>query len=187
MGHWEIAKEFKFDFGHRVHTQKLDPLLSLNAPCACKHLHGHEGRVRVYLRSDKLKNNMVADFKNLTFFKQFLDNVFDHKMILDVDDPFTETLLSSIGLDLNYHYQLDHGGIWVLKRDHKEVLELMPYKYEIADGLVFTQFVPTSENLADWLLQYAQSYLSTIGVTVSRVQFCETSKSEANFYAGGLD
>jgi 6-pyruvoyltetrahydropterin/6-carboxytetrahydropterin synthase len=84
-----IAKEFKFDAGHRVYTQSLNPSLAQTSSCVCKHLHGHEFKVEVGLESESLDNKtqMVTDFKHLTFFKHILDNVFDHTFIFGKDDP----------------------------------------------------------------------------------------------------
>lgn len=89
---WEIAKSFSFCYGHRVWSQKLDPELSVNGSCKCRHYHGHEARVEVGLRASCLANGMVTDFKNLTWLKEFLDTYLDHKFIVDTNDPLYEML-----------------------------------------------------------------------------------------------
>ena len=46
---WEISKEFDFCYGHRVWSQTLNIDFSLDACLKCRHIHGHEGKVIVYL------------------------------------------------------------------------------------------------------------------------------------------
>ena len=60
---------------------------------ACRHLHGHQGKIIVFLQSNELKNGMVTDFHHLNWFKLFLDNTLDHKFIIDIHDPLFATLL----------------------------------------------------------------------------------------------
>jgi 6-pyruvoyltetrahydropterin/6-carboxytetrahydropterin synthase len=44
-----IDKSFSFCYGHRVHNQRLDTKFteSGDACLACRHLHGHEGLIKV--------------------------------------------------------------------------------------------------------------------------------------------
>ena len=93
---WEISKEFDFCYGHRVWSQSLNVEFSLDSCLMCRHLHGHQGKVIVYLKSDTLKSGMVTDFKHLNWFKKFLDDVIDHKFIIDINDPLFATLLPNI-------------------------------------------------------------------------------------------
>ena len=113
---WEISKEFDFCYGHRVWSQSLNVEFSLDSCLMCRHLHGHQGKVIVYLKSDSLKSGMVTDFKHLNWFKKFLDDVIDHKFIIDINDPLFKTLLPNIdkkdfvlkmrekNIGLQYHY-----------------------------------------------------------------------------------
>ena len=94
--HWKISKEFEFCYGHRVWSQTLNIDFSLDACLKCRHLHGHQGKVIVYLESNELNNSMVTDFKHLNWFKAFLDDVLDHKFILDINDPLFSTLVPNI-------------------------------------------------------------------------------------------
>jgi len=89
-----IDKSFSFCYGHRVHNQRLNTEFteSGNACLACRHLHGHEGLVKVFLEEDTDSTNvadtgMVTDFKHLGWFKNFLDDTLDHKFIMDLEDP----------------------------------------------------------------------------------------------------
>ena len=51
---WTIDKSFSFCYGHRVHNQRLDTNFteSGDACLACRHLHGHEGLIKVFLSGD---------------------------------------------------------------------------------------------------------------------------------------
>jgi 6-pyruvoyltetrahydropterin/6-carboxytetrahydropterin synthase len=66
---WSIDKQFDFCYGHRVWSQELNAEFSLDSCLACRHLHGHQGKIKIYLESDSLENGMVTDFKNLNWFK----------------------------------------------------------------------------------------------------------------------
>ena len=93
---WEISKQFDFDYGHRVHSQVLDDEYSLSAPCACRHLHGHRGKVIVHLDSDVLnEQGMVVDFVNLNWLKKFIDGCVDHRTVVDINDPAFFFMLNS--------------------------------------------------------------------------------------------
>lgn len=93
---WDISKSFEFDYGHRVWSQKLNSEYSLDNKLACRHLHGHRGKVIVHLTSKKLENGMVTDFKHLNFFKKFLDDNVDHKFIFDINDPMIPTIFNKL-------------------------------------------------------------------------------------------
>lgn len=186
MAHWEIAKEFHFEYGHRVWSQELDSELSLGAACACRHLHGHSGVVKVFLKGDKLIRDMVFDFKNLEFMKKFVDGVLDHKMILDIKDPYTADQLDILALKLDDFVKHQNGYLTVSpERLQIYTNSLWSHRAEIAEGLVLVDFVPTSENLCKWFHKVAQDKLTPHGITVSRVQFFETKKSESNYYKEG--
>ena len=95
---WQITKHFDFCYGHRVHTQELDAELSCNSPCKCRHLHGHQGKLEISLSANRLNNGMVTDFHHLNWVKPWIDQYFDHKMILDKKDPYLKSLLKGIGI-----------------------------------------------------------------------------------------
>ncbi len=193
-----IDKSFSFCYGHRVHNQRLDTNFtdSGNACLACRHLHGHEGLVKVFLEEivpgENIKEiGMVTDFKHLGFMKNFIDDVLDHKMILDIQDPLNGEnlvwLLDDDGkLDLNTCHQMPEGH-WI--PDLTQIVESMQRfgkvdtpenqaileKYE---GIVLVDFVPTSENIAGWLLHIvAEKVKGLPNVKVSAVEYNETPKS----------
>lgn len=176
--HWKISKEFDFCYGHRVWSQTLDKEYSLDPCLKCRHLHGHQGKVIVHLESEKLENGMVTDFKHLAWFKQFLDNVLDHKFIIDIHDPLFNILLPNINLD-----NLDsfNEGYKSVKKDFLN--NCSGELKELYDSYIIVNWVPTSENLSAWFLKITQEKMKKINVKVSQVDFLETPKSKSSFYA----
>jgi len=143
---WIIDKAFDFCYGHRVWSQKLDKTYSLDACLMCRHLHGHQGRIKIFLSSEELREGMVTDFKHLNWFKEWLDTTLDHKFIIDRNDP--------LFFDMMRHYtdekgQMDEEGFlrqpeghWIPKLERLENLpDALLEKYE---GMVIVDFVPTS-------------------------------------------
>lgn len=188
---WTIDKSFDWCYGHRVHNQSLNANFtgSEGACLACRHLHGHQGKLKVMLEGDHLENGMVTDFKHLGWMKDFIDDVLDHKMILDVNDPLLHHevpeymdpyIPSGTGEMPEYHLNLNKvvihpEGYMTPKLEY--IAHMSQAVYEKYEGLVFVTFVPTSENLAAWLLAIAQKRMAKLGVRVVSVEFWETPKS----------
>ncbi|MAC84451.1 MAG: 6-pyruvoyl tetrahydrobiopterin synthase [Arcobacter sp.] len=176
---WKISKEFDFCYGHRVWSQTLNEDLSIDTCLCCRHLHGHNGKVKVYLSSEKLEKGMVTDFKHLGWFKKFLDDTLDHKFIIDINDPLFETMLplykDKINLvshkegyktpDLNY-----------IKNEPKHI-------HEMYEGFVIVDFVPTSEEISAWLLKIVEVKMKSLNIKVSHIEFLETPKSKSVVYS----
>ena len=192
-----IDKSFSFCYGHRVHNQRLDTNFteSGDACLACRHLHGHEGLIKVFLEEETDSTNvaqtgMVTDFKHLGWFKNFLDDTLDHKFIMDLKDPLfasefpliesdDDIIMMKEGFfipDLTYIRNiLDNSELSV--PEQSAIFE----KYE---GAVFVDFVPTSENLSGWLLSVVQQKMSGLdGVRVKAVEYWETPKSHCRVEA----
>jgi 6-pyruvoyltetrahydropterin/6-carboxytetrahydropterin synthase len=76
---YSVTRELTFCYGHR--------LLEYNGKC--KHLHGHNGRAVITLAAPSLDAlGMVVDFSRLKrVVGAWIDETFDHKMILHRDDP----------------------------------------------------------------------------------------------------
>jgi 6-pyruvoyltetrahydropterin/6-carboxytetrahydropterin synthase len=146
----------------------------------CRHLHGHQGQIKIFLSSNRLEAGMVTDFKHLNWFKEWLDIAIDHKFIIDLNDP--------LNFDLASHYTNKSGKIDLAKLNYQNEgyytpkLELLPpdspqaliEKYE---GFVFVDFIPTSENLTAWIYEIVSKKMVPLGVEVSSVEFWETPKS----------
>ena len=178
MMHWKISKEFEFCYGHRVWSQTLDTEFSLDGCLKCRHLHGHQGKILVYLEAQELTNGMVTDFKHLNWFKQFLDDTLDHKFILDINDPLFSTLLPHISR--NDLIKFDEG---YLLPDLNKLKDKESHIIELYEGYVIVDFVPTSENLSAWFLKIVQNKMEKLNIKVSHVEFLETPKSKSTFYA----
>ncbi|WP_323587901.1 6-carboxytetrahydropterin synthase [Aliarcobacter butzleri] len=172
---WEISKEFDFCYGHRVWSQTLNIDFSLDACLKCRHLHGHQGKVIVYLESNELNNSMVTDFKHLNWFKAFLDDVLDHKFILDINDPLFSTLVPNIKKEDLIKFDEGYFSINLTNFKNEEL--------ELYESYVVVDFVPTSENLSAWFLKIVQKKMNGLNIKVSKIEFLETPKSKSTFYA----
>jgi len=186
---WTIDKSFDWCYGHRVWSQELNAdFTGADGAClACRHLHGHQGKLKVMLEGDELTRGMVTDFKHLGWMKTFIDDVLDHKFIMDINDPLIPHEVPELMEELHF---IDSPSILEFDRSkcitHKEeyltpyldILKHLPAPvYEKYEGMIFVDFVPTSENLSAWLLQIAKKKMAEIGVKVVAVEFWETPKS----------
>lgn len=184
MSKWVIAKEFNFCYGHRVWSQELLEDYALTTHCKCRHLHGHEGKIIVHLSGDELTNGMVVDFNNLNFVKKYIDDYLDHKFIMDINDPLiphevpiidevggVEEALEEVHIDMVHLHRIRPTLLTNLPLHLKE-------KYE---GLVFVNFVPTSENLCEWFYRVVSNKMKKININVESITFYETPKSSCVF------
>lgn len=72
----------------------------------CSLLHGYSIGVRVIFSSDALDDrNWVMDFGGLKKFKQWLDHMFDHTMLIAEDDPHLDLFQSINKLRGGYNEQ----------------------------------------------------------------------------------
>lgn len=76
---YTVTKEIYFCYGHRL----------MNYEGACRHLHGHNGKIEVELQREKLdERGMVVDFTKIRrVIKDWIDLTLDHTMLLRKDDP----------------------------------------------------------------------------------------------------
>ena len=176
---WKIAKQFDFCYGHRVWNQTLNKEYSLDNKCVCRHIHGHQGKIIVFLEGDHLQNGMVTDFKHLNWFKKFLDDVLDHKFIIDKNDPMFKFIIPHPPtLDLSW--KSFEEGYEIVDPNFFKMIESNGL-IEILEGFVVVPFVPTSENLSEWLFRIVENKMKEIGVKVESVQFYETPKSQSMY------
>jgi len=160
--------------GHRVWAQKLEhEHLSLSTECACKHLHGHSYAIKVFLGADNLDNSaMVTDFKNLNFMKQFVDDVLDHKFMIDINDPHLE-MITAIPYE-NPWDVVNFTNLGTFKPHEDEETQLH------RNSFVLVNFVPTSENICKYLFEYAQETIGDVA-KVTAVELWETKKSHCRY------
>lgn len=190
---WTIDKQFNFCYGHRVWSQELkaEYCEKGDASCKCKHLHGHEATVHVFLEAPELERGMVTDFKHLGWLKDFLDTYLDHKFIMDVHDPIYHWMIEEHYCSTEKPYRLTES---VLLDGHVAGQHIIPepclgsvsHTYansmiEVFGGIFLVDFVPTSENLSQWLFKLVQAKMKPLGVKVSRVDWFETPKSRSTY------
>lgn len=176
-----ISKDFEFCYGHRVWTQVLNGEYSSNLLCACRHLHGHEAKVTVSLTADQLTDGMITDFRHLEWLKSFLNTYVDHQFIIDRNDPIYNNLVGDVklievqvpGRDMVAGYTVDPDELRKFSAAEREVLE----------GYFVVNFVPTSENLSQWLQRVVQEKMSNLNVTVSKIVWWESPKSRSEYNA----
>ena len=177
-----IDKTFEFCYGHRVWTQKLNGEYAADLKCACRHLHGHEGKMQVYLKSptgDLDPTGMVTDFRHLEWLKKWINEYIDHQFILDVNDPLFGQLIGSRTMIPVYIPETDKyaGCIFDLSG-----LEPNTPEYEYYEGFFIVDFVPTSENLSSWIAELVDAKMKKLNVTVDRIDWWETPKSRSVYY-----
>lgn len=178
---WKITKKFECDYGHRVHSQKLNKEYSVDNCLVCRHLHGHRMVVAITLVGHELdQSSMVTDFKHLNWFKKFIDDFIDHKFIIDINDPLFKTITGRESYKVKYYDPL------TTPTSHRiGYLELTddPILNEHLESFVVVDFVPTSEQLSKWFYRIASEKMGPLGVNVESVTFNETPKSES-IYTG---
>lgn len=190
---WEITKHFDFCYGHRVHTQELDAALSCYSSCKCRHLHGHQGKLKVTLAGKTLTNGMVTDFHHLNWLKVFIDDYFDHKMIMDINDPYLPNMVAPLTFYDGEYYlhvpcadmNVSQLSLAIIDDDVLEEVALTSAEREVLEGLVVVDFVPTSENLAkfifDWVTFRMLEHCREEKIIVKSVVFEETPKSSSTY------
>jgi len=179
-----IDKTFEFCYGHRVWTQKLNGEYAADLKCACRHLHGHEGKLQVFLKSPEGKldqTGMVTDFRHTEWLKKWINEYVDHQFIIDRNDPLFNQIVGDRklitvtvpGTEYFAGYTVDLTGI-----------EANTPEYEYYEGFFVVEFVPTSENLSSWMAELVEVKMKPLNVTVDRIDWWETPKSRSTFIRG---
>lgn len=175
---WEISKEFAFDYGHRVWTQELNGEYADDLKCACRHMHGHSGRVHVYLSGDGLdKTGMITDFRNTEWLKRWLNEFVDHQFIIDIHDPMFKKIITEDLVLLDPIVIPGVSAIPGYKICPDFYKDMSGPEQEYYEGFTVVDFVPTSENLSRWLAEIVNVRMKPLGVWVTKVEWWETPKS----------
>ena len=181
---WIIDKTFEFCYGHRVHTQTLNGEYAADLKCACRHLHGHEGKMQVHLTGDGLdKTGMVTDFRHLEWLKKWINTYIDHQFIIDKNDPLYGKIIGDRGLVPVLVPETDFVAGW-----HLDLNGLDPDtpEFEYYEGFMVVDFVPTSEHLSSWMAELVEVKMKKLGVKVHSIEWWETPKSRSVFYRDGV-
>jgi 6-pyruvoyltetrahydropterin/6-carboxytetrahydropterin synthase len=192
MSKWVIDKQFSFCYGHRVWSQQLEKEFCEygDYACKCRHLHGHEGLVHVFLEGESLERGMVTDFKHLGWLKNFLDTYMDHRFVLDAKDPMFGHLVDNVWKDLTGNTTPKFKNVVVPGTNFiaGKVLDLSSVEhlistadYEVLEGYFIVDFVPTSENLSKWVYDVASYKMQKLNIRVSQVDWYETPKSRSSY------
>ena len=183
QGKWVIDKTLDFCYGHRVHTQTLNGEYAADLKCACRHLHGHEGKIQIYLTGNGLDpTGMVTDFRHLEWLKKWINTYVDHQFILDRNDPLYNQIIGNqrellpvsipdTQLIAGHHLNL-------------EDLAVDSAEYEYFEGFMIVDFVPTSENLSKWMASIVNEKMKKLGVWVDHIDWWETPRSRSVYYCG---
>ena len=188
---FQITKEFSLCYGHRVHNQVLQKDFADNLKCACRHLHGHEGKVEVTLTTldsrDGLTNGMVTDFRHMEVLKRFINATLDHRFLIDAKDPMLTGMLTAAKSFIATPEVYDIKTIEINGLPVAGELTIPEGTPEVdrdyLESFVVVNFVPTSENLSRWLFTVASHVMKPLARVVS-VDWWETPKSHS-LYVGG--
>lgn len=190
-----IDKQFSLCYGHRTWTQKLiEGYAEENFCLSCRRMHGHEGLVHLFMESETLNaQQMVTDFRNTAWFKKFLDDVLDHKFILDMNDPLANVMMNGT-LDVEnkmFTSNIVTASMPLVEVKIEGVERFIGYTLDISqvdtlngefyESFVLVDFCPTSENLCRFMHEITSQKMAKIGVKVSRVDWFETPKSRASY------
>lgn len=186
-------ESIEFCYGHRVHG---------NPTSLCSSLHGHQGRLELYIEGTTNDEPPIINFEWLhTFIREHLD----HKFILDLNDPWFNNIINLEPIWRTGYYKpiLSHFKPRIsLNTTDEEVLQAIPvyiadtkilagYKVDASEmngcekeffrGFFLTSFLPTHEHFAEWIYKITEAKLEPLNVRVSRVDWFETPKSRSSY------
>ena len=171
---YTITKSFEFDYAHRVWNQSLNQQYSVDNMPKCRHIHGHHGVISVTLEANELnEGDMVTDFKHLNWFRDFINDKLDHKLILDQRDPFVAKYIPALKSTptSSEDFTFIEG---ISGRSEVEV--------EVEIGVVLMGCVPTSENFARILCHLVARHMTSFAnIKKVQVSFSETPQSKATY------
>ena len=104
---YQITKVFSFEASHKL-------VLDYKSPC--QKIHGHSYKVEVTLESSSLDGNgMVMDFSELKVINDWVDENWDHSLIMSKHDPDLQKYKTDENVKL---YQEFHALLVELGKQH---------------------------------------------------------------------
>lgn len=88
MQAYEISKEITIEMGHRLP----------NHGGKCRNIHGHSYKLELFVESETLhpkgsSEGMVEDYSAMKKAMEAIDAIFDHTLVLSIDDPILIPLM----------------------------------------------------------------------------------------------
>ncbi len=183
---------FSFDvsYGHRVAIPTS----------ACTSLHGHHATVNLYF-----DQHQAVSYEQLNWFNKFLQGNINRNFIVDINDPWFNNI---VNLEPMWSTHLTNDGTQVpfltgfkprvalntsdedyLRALHVHInrvlagyridtYELAGCEREFFNSFFVTQFIPTADNLSQWIYKIINAKMSLQNVQVSRVDWVETVNRE---------
>lgn len=176
-----IEKTFDgLNVAHRISNQYLCDDMRENTNLRarpCENYHGHGASFTVRLRSEKLINDMVLDFNNIKFLKKALNEHYDHRTTIWINDPLYDHLVidtwnkivTFAGEDVcdvplktaDDLYGDEQHYAWIINipeniRNNPNVPD---YLLELLDAFTVLSFNTSSENLACWIFLVVKNRL----------------------------
>lgn len=111
--------------------------------------------------------------------KKWINENIDHQFVIDSHDPLYQSIVGSPSLVPVYVPETDY--IAGYKIDLSDLTPNTP-EYEYQEGFLIVDFVPTSENLSEWMAKIVDSKMYKLDVKVHHIDWWETPKSRSVFY-----
>jgi 6-pyruvoyl-tetrahydropterin synthase len=138
-------------------------------PGKCQQIHGHSMKVRLGIVG-AIHNGILhtaagplefGEAKNT--FRNFLQVAFDHKLVLNKEDPWAGYLY---GMPSSQHLGLT-DALKNFDENYTEEFRLRPEDFQTLPGLVRFEGDPTTENLCQFLaLTFSAMYKADVTVTI---------------------
>lgn len=117
-----------------------------NAKSHCRFIHGYRLMAKVWFNSNKLdENNWVMDFGALDSLKHELQDIFDHSLLIDINDPHVETFKNLFNLGVA-KLVIMHGGVGIEKFAEKVFFHAYTFADKFTNGRVWVSKVEVWEH-----------------------------------------
>ena len=158
--------------------------ISVNVVICISLWQGHQGTIKIGLEAKSLEKGMVTDFKHLNCIKKLVDDYFDHRFIIDQNDPLFYNMFPEVQ---------ECGLVWhesnlfaTPDMSYFKDVDVVSPIYEKLEGIVVVDFVPTSENLCKFLATLTDFTLTGLDgygtrFRLSHIDYWETPKSHCRY------